>query len=569
MRQPRHSLEASIESGDSKVHEKCVRCANKGITHITTFKGYENVEQLFISSNLIQTLDGIQNFKELRVLSISFNDISKISDLKFLTGIPLQTLNMEGNPITRLPYYQHHAVSRVPTLRLFDGRPVDDGLRSRADSTASFDIQRLTELCINEARMSALQSLIADIARPEDEWLSEVQRVFGFTTLESLGMSQSDVDANFDRMRAVALDFRERQKCAAKWVDVYSSIEAIQTRAIEDFSVKIRARAQKIEGPHKVKTRVACPSPFKLGDSKLRSPKQEQTPPTQMKPSPLSSSPRTTYSFPATPGRISPVETHTDDRWMAIRRLHDRQKLHRIIQVWAGLTREPPNLCHWGQVFAITLKRLRVAQKFHFWKGRWLSNRRRYCADHCHLLEQAQEAVSRISELECQLASERKTHRNVRAALEESVRNEGKMQSVIRKMSQETGLLEKSLQASEKKYDDEVLQFMLESKFKCESNHARVAELEQTLARLEDEKTALSTFIQQSQTAHRRELEELQARLGSAFEVTSGFRREISRLKAELESPAGREGFSASESPSPNCAKRRRRNSAQVQFPVF
>jgi DNA repair exonuclease SbcCD ATPase subunit len=448
----------------------------------------------------------------------------------------------------------------VPTLRLFDGRPVDDDLRSRADSTVSFDIQKLTELCINEARLSALQSLIEDTTRPEKQWLSEVQRAFGFTTLESLGMNQSDIDACFDKMRAVAVDFRERQQSevGGKWANVYSTIETIQRRTIDDFSAKIQARAQKIQSPQKVRTRVASPSPFKLIDSA----EAEQTPPTQMKPSSPSSSPRRSSAFPATPPRIIPIQTQTDGRWIAIRRLHDRQKLHRIVQTWRALAREPPKVSHLGRVFEMGLKRSRVAQKFHFWKCQGLSKKSRYGADHYQLLEQAQDGISRIAELECELEREQKLTRDVRAALEQSVKNEGKMRSIIKRMNRERALLEKRIHDSERKYEDDVLQFMLESRFKYESSNARAAELEQTLATLESEKAALNALILKSQAAHRREVDELQARLRSAFEVTPGLRRETSKLKAELESPA--------EFPSsPKGARWPRGNAAEVEFPLF
>jgi Leucine-rich repeat (LRR) protein len=146
------TLADSIRAGDSKVHGNSVRCVNKGITDITPFKGSQIMEQLFISSNRVRSLRRIDAFKNLRVLSISYNDISRISELKLLAGIPLKTLNMEGNPITKLPYYQHRVVALIPTLKLFDGRPVNEGLRGRAASTVAFDDQRLTELCVNELR---------------------------------------------------------------------------------------------------------------------------------------------------------------------------------------------------------------------------------------------------------------------------------------------------------------------------------------------------------------------------------------------------------------------------------
>jgi predicted nucleic acid-binding Zn-ribbon protein len=185
--------------------------------------------------------------------------------------------------------------------------------------------------------------------------------------------------------------------------------------------------------------------------------------------------------------------------------------------------------------------------------------------DQGQLLEQAQENISRIADLESQLEAQRKANLELRATLAESQKNEGKMKSEIRKMHRRNKSLEQGIQRSEVKYECEVLQFMLESEFRSEGNDGRMSGLKANLARLEREKVALNTFIQESQGGYRQEVEELRGKLKAAFEVTYGFRREVSKLKSQLESPATKLG-SPQSSPSP---KKRRRNSVEVAFSAF
>jgi uncharacterized coiled-coil protein SlyX len=426
-----HTLGASIKSGESRIQDKCIRCASKGITHITGFKGSHSIEQIFISSNQIQSLDGIQQFKNLHVLSISFNNISKLSELKLLSGISLQTLNMEGNPIVRLPYYQHYVVSHVPTLKFFDGCPVDDALRSRADSAVAFDIQRLTELCVNEARLSALESPTGDTRQD-----IELRSILGCTTLESFGMNQSQIDANFDKMRQVAADFRNKQKFPStmKWADIYSAIESIQKLALDDFQSRIRFPTHPI-----------TKTPFRVAVDG-----HHQTPPTRIEPSPIMRPTRTIVAI-----RLQGI----GDRWAAIQHIQNRRKLHFVIQAWLTLTRQPAHLPQLGRILVQNVARWHKNRCFYTWKYRLMMRPQPCNLDQRQLLEQAQENISRIADLECRLEAQRKANLELRATLAESQKNEGKMKVEMRKMNQRNKSLEKGIQRSEVKYEGEVLQY--------------------------------------------------------------------------------------------------------------
>ena len=63
---------------------------------------------LYLSKNLLTTLEGIQQFQSLRILSVADNLLEHFDALSPLQAIQgsLEALNLEGNPIARLPNYR-------------------------------------------------------------------------------------------------------------------------------------------------------------------------------------------------------------------------------------------------------------------------------------------------------------------------------------------------------------------------------------------------------------------------------------------------------------------------------
>lgn len=532
---PRDTLEESIKAGESKLQDKCVRGSNKGITQINTFPGAAKVEQMFISHNQIATLNGVQNFKNLRVLSISFNEVSKISDLKFLEGLRLETINLEGNPITKQPYYQHHVVSVLPHLSLFDGKAVNESLRAKAQAIVDFDTQRLTDLCVNEARLAQMDTLLKNRAGMSDsKWKAGVEKMLDpGLTLESFNMSPADISDAFDKMRQVAMDLRKKQG-STKWADIYNTIEDVQRKATQELSAKLATEIQNL----------SAATPQLLSDKKKRQQSDIQktpisaflmlekmvtsdrgaTPPTQMRidsrPSILSSSKyisseassvcESEATMPLDSALVIPQKPATPVR-------DDRAE--KFVE-------------HMGCVFERMRSRTKLMKAFFNWKCRARRQVVVLGAENGKLLEQAQECITKIAVLETELDQTRREKRELAAALEDSVKNETKIQAIAQRLNQEKDALERSLAASERKYEEDVLQFILETKFNGESRLSRVASLEAEVRKLQLERNSLQQFIKESQDEHQRQIDGLNAKLKSAFDVASGFRREISKLKS-------------------------------------
>ena len=227
-----------------KAHEtsknRIIRRSNKNLTEIPQIENNEVVQQLFLSNNKINTLAGLELFVNLRVLFLTDNKISYISELKYLKNLPVETFNMKGNPITKLPYYQQHVVSTLSQLKFFDDHEVNDQLRAAATSTVEFDECRLTLLCINEMRIQELEEL--EMMKNKDkDWLIRVQRSLGERSLESFGLDSESKDQNFDKMRALALEIRSKNEegSRSKWGQIYDKIESIQITAIDSLSKKL------------------------------------------------------------------------------------------------------------------------------------------------------------------------------------------------------------------------------------------------------------------------------------------------------------------------------------------
>ena len=63
---------------------------------------------LYLSKNLVTTLEGVEQFQSLRILSMADNMLEHFDALSPLQANhgSLEALSLEGNPIARLPNYR-------------------------------------------------------------------------------------------------------------------------------------------------------------------------------------------------------------------------------------------------------------------------------------------------------------------------------------------------------------------------------------------------------------------------------------------------------------------------------
>ena len=96
------------------------------------------VEILFLSHNMICSLEHIYQFAHLRILSLTANPISDIEELRHLAPIAtLQSVSFEDCDITLQPYYRSYVIKLLPQLRVLDSKEIKDAERDVAASIVS------------------------------------------------------------------------------------------------------------------------------------------------------------------------------------------------------------------------------------------------------------------------------------------------------------------------------------------------------------------------------------------------------------------------------------------------
>ncbi|KAL4362297.1 hypothetical protein GQ457_04G011910 [Hibiscus cannabinus] len=105
-----------------------------GFNHLRSIASLNEVSccvvKLVLRNNALTTLRGIENLKSLEGLDVSYNIISKFSELKFLAGLSfLQSLWLEGNPLCCARWYRAQVFSYFshPENLKLDGMEIDTG----------------------------------------------------------------------------------------------------------------------------------------------------------------------------------------------------------------------------------------------------------------------------------------------------------------------------------------------------------------------------------------------------------------------------------------------------------
>ncbi|XP_017060061.1 LOW QUALITY PROTEIN: leucine-rich repeat-containing protein 9 [Drosophila ficusphila] len=97
--------------------------SNCGLNSFDGTSGLPAIRVLVADGNMIQRVDPLAELAHLRVLRARNNRISELGLLSFLGMCPqLQEVELQGNPVCRLPLYRSLLARSVPTLRLLDGR---------------------------------------------------------------------------------------------------------------------------------------------------------------------------------------------------------------------------------------------------------------------------------------------------------------------------------------------------------------------------------------------------------------------------------------------------------------
>lgn len=188
---------------------------------------------MFLSHNMVTSLDCINQFSHLRILSLTANPISDIEELRHLAPIStLQSVSFEDCDITMQPYYRSYVIKLLPQLRVLDSKEIKDAERdvaspivSRCEETLQvmftthFLILKLSRvvtkirlhsdlICAVFGRISVLNRL--DMAT---SWTISTKKLLQFWEVESL-VSPEEVAAVYRSLRSEIV--RQRNILARK-----------------------------------------------------------------------------------------------------------------------------------------------------------------------------------------------------------------------------------------------------------------------------------------------------------------------------------------------------------------
>ncbi|KAL4442948.1 hypothetical protein ABPG77_008439 [Micractinium sp. CCAP 211/92] len=113
---------------------------------------YASTKKLYLSKNSLRSLAGVEQFRELRALSVADNLLADFDCLAPLAsaGIALEAASFEGNPMADLPNYRAQVIHRLgPTLAVLDNRPVSAEERAAASGAVAHEATLLALMLSN------------------------------------------------------------------------------------------------------------------------------------------------------------------------------------------------------------------------------------------------------------------------------------------------------------------------------------------------------------------------------------------------------------------------------------
>lgn len=137
-----------------------LRATGAGISVIDTVSEQQaQTLDLFVSRNAIKDLKRIGQFRFLRRLMISYNQLTYIEDLFPLSRLTsLQYLNIEGNPLCALPLLRFHIAKLLPNLKILNREQVDFSVMAeRAEALVSCESAILRAIVDEEDIATALR----------------------------------------------------------------------------------------------------------------------------------------------------------------------------------------------------------------------------------------------------------------------------------------------------------------------------------------------------------------------------------------------------------------------------
>jgi hypothetical protein len=125
---------------------------------------YQAAETVYLSQNNLRSLQGIQQFPHLRVLSAADNMLKDMSALSALAavGSSLKVASFERNPVTHLPNYRLKVLQLLPELEVLDGVSVQPQDRQKVKVALQHEAACMAVMLSNACMVHKLVGLKMD-----------------------------------------------------------------------------------------------------------------------------------------------------------------------------------------------------------------------------------------------------------------------------------------------------------------------------------------------------------------------------------------------------------------------
>ena len=131
------------------------------------------IHTLYLSNNLLSSLDGVEQFTSVRHVSFANNMVKYLSDVRALALLPhLEKVTLEGNAVTGMPFYRQYLIGMCAALTSVDGVAVSAEERRHAKTYS-----RQLSAFYDQLRLNELQNIILRHLRLQLAMHVEFQRV--------------------------------------------------------------------------------------------------------------------------------------------------------------------------------------------------------------------------------------------------------------------------------------------------------------------------------------------------------------------------------------------------------
>lgn len=112
----------------------------------------ESVKTIYLSNNYLVNLANLDQFSKAEAASLMNNSIRYLDELQTLSCLKnLKSLSLQGNVVSKMPFYREHVVCMCPSLTLLDDEKVTADYREKCQSkllviSTFYDYLRVNEL---------------------------------------------------------------------------------------------------------------------------------------------------------------------------------------------------------------------------------------------------------------------------------------------------------------------------------------------------------------------------------------------------------------------------------------